>query len=223
MSGVLTILAAPSLTDAITGMAHAFTTTYPGVRIQTAFEPDPRIPDRAAQSPAPDLIAAEAPATLTAAGASAEPVHFAQGQLVLVVPTGNPALLRGIADLTRPEVRVAACEPEAPCGTLAAEVLASAEVTLPESALLEPDVRSVLGHITDGTADAALVYRSDAVTAGASVMTIEFPQSSVALADFVATVPASAPNPGVAQAFLDYLASPPVRDALIRDGFRPPA
>ena len=43
------------------------------------------------------------------------------------------------------------------------------------------------------------------------------------LADFVAAVPASAPNPAVAQAFLDYLASAPVRDALTRDGFRPPA
>jgi molybdate transport system substrate-binding protein len=222
-SGVLTILAPPSLTEAIGAMAHAFTTAHPGVQIQTVFEADSRIPDRAAQSPAPDVVAAESPATLTAAGATGEPVHFAQGQLVLAVPSSNPAMLRSLPDLAAADVRVALCEPVQPCGEIAAEVLAAAAITLGDGALFEPDVRSALRRVTDGDADVALVYRSDAAIAGPAVITIEVPQSSVALADFVATVPPSAPNPAVAQAFLDYLASAPVRDALTRDGFRPPA
>lgn len=221
-SAALTVLAPPSLTDAVTGMAHAFTTTYPGVRIETVFEPDSRIPERAAQTPAPDLILAEDPATLTAAGVTTQPVHFASGQLVLAVPPGNPAAVLGLADLARPEVQVALCDPQEPCGEIAAEILAAAEVTLPDSALREPDVRSALRHVAEATADAALVYRSDAIAAGEAVMTIEVPQSSVALAQFVAVIPATAPNPSIAQTFLDYLASAPVRDVLVRDGFRPP-
>lgn len=221
LSGALTIVASPSLTDAITAMAHAFTTTHAGVQIQTVFEPDSRIADRAGQSPAPDLIVAEDQATITAAGITTEPAAFAQGQLVLAVPNGNPARVVSAADLMRPDVRVALCDPKEPCGAIAAEVLAAAEVTLGDGARFEPDVRSALRHVTEGTADAALVYRSDAAAAGEDVMTVEIPQSSAALATFVAAIPPSAPNPGVAQAFLDYLVSAPVRDALTRDGFRP--
>ena len=218
-SGELTIVASPSLTDAITGMAHAFTTSYPAVRIVTVFEPDSRIAERVAQTPPPDLIAAEDPATLEAAGVT-EPVHFARGQLVLAVPPDNPLIIRDLSDLTRPEVRVALCDPAEPCGAVTEQVLAAAEVTV-ATPRFEPDVRSALRHVTEGTADAALVYRSDAVAAGEEIRTIEVPESSVALADFVAAVPPAAPNGTMARVFLDYLASEPVREALTRDGFRP--
>lgn len=218
-AGELTIVAPPSLTDAITGMAHAFTSTYPAVRIVTVFEPDSRIAERAAQTPPPDLVAAEDPATLQSAGLT-EFVHFARGQLVLAVDPDNPLTIRGLADLARPEVRVALCDPAEPCGAVAEQVLAAAEVTV-ATAQFEPDVRSALRLVTEGSADVALVYRSDAVAAGEEVMTIEVLESSTVLADFVAAVPPDAPNAGVARMFLEYLASSPVSEALTRDGFRP--
>lgn len=218
-TGELTIVASPSLTDAITGMVHAFTTTYPAVRIETVFEPDSRIAELAAQSPPPDLIVAEDPDTLRPAGTT-ELVHVAQGQLVLAVRPDNPLVVRGLVDLARPEVRVARCDPAEPCGEVTDAVLAAAEVTV-ATAQLEPDVRSALRRVTEGDADVALVYRSDAVAAGDEVMAVEVAESSVALADFVAAVPPGAANPAVARMFLDYLDSTPVRDALTRDGFRP--
>ena len=217
--GELTIVAAPSLTDAITGMVHAFTTTYPSIEVTAVFEPDSRIAERAAQSPPPDLVVAEDPATLESAGIT-EFVPFARGQIVLVVPPDNPLVVRGLADLARPEVRVARCDPAEPCGAVTDEVLAAAEVTV-ATAQVEPDVRSALRRVTEGDADVALVYRSDAIAAGEKVVTIEVAESSVALAEFVAAVPPDAPNPVEARRFLDYLASAPVRDALTRDGFRP--
>lgn len=222
-SGTVTILASTSLTDALTGMAAAYNQTYPGVTFQTTFLPDSQFAQRATEDPAPDIIAAEDPATLAAAGATGTPVHFARGQLVMAVPTGNPASVSQLADLVRDDVRLALCEPEQPCGRLAEEVLAAAQLTVPAGALREADVRTVLSRVTDGTADAALVYRSDARAAGEAVATIETPFASAALADFVAVIADGAPSPHTAQGFLDYLGSPAVRDALIRDGFRPPA
>lgn len=222
-SGTVTILASTSLTDVLTGMTTAYSGTYPGVRFQTTFLPDSQLAQRASEGPAPDIIAAEDPATLTAAGATGTPVHFARGQLVIAVPTGNPARVSDLADLVRDDVRLAVCEPEQPCGRLAEVVLAAAQLTVPGGALREPDVRTVLSRVTDGSADAALVYRSDARFAGDTVASIETPLAGVALADFVAVIADGASSPRTAQGFLDYLASPAVRDALIRDGFRPPA
>jgi molybdate transport system substrate-binding protein len=221
ISGALTIFASPSLTDAFNAMIRAFTSSYPGVTFQTVFEPDSVLASRAAAGPAPDLIAAEDPATLVAAGATSTPVHFAQGQIVLAVRTGNPAHVSSLADLTRAGVRVALCQAAQPCGRVTEAVLAAAQVTAPETALREPDVRSALRHVTDGTADAALVYRSDAYAAGSQVIVIEVPFSAAALAQFVAVVPEGAHNPRAARTFLDYLASPAVSTALTQNGFRP--
>jgi molybdate transport system substrate-binding protein len=222
-AGVLTIFAPPSMADAVSAMARAYSGSYPGVRFETVFEPDTVLAQRASQEPGPDLLMAEDPATLIAAGITGTPTHFARGQLVLAVPTANPARINEIADLARPGVRVALCDSSQPCGRVAEALLTTAQVTLTEGAMREMDVRSALRHVTDGTADVALVYRSDALAAPEGIIAIEVPASGMALADFVAIVPDDAPNRGVAQAFLDYLAGAPVRDALTRDGFRPPA
>jgi molybdate transport system substrate-binding protein len=221
LSGTLTIVASPSLTDAITGMAAAFTGTYPGVRIDTVFAPDSAIA-RGGATPAPDLIAAEDPATVLAGGGSGTPVPFAQGQLVLAVPTEKLGLVRGLEDIARPEVRVALCAASEPCGEVAEAVLAAAGITPGAGALREPDVRSALRRVAEGAADAALVYRSDAIAAGEDVIAIELPTGGAALALFAAAVAAGTPNPSTARAFLDYLTSVPVRSTLVSDGFAPP-
>jgi molybdate transport system substrate-binding protein len=223
MSGTVTIFASTSLTDALTGMTRAFSGTYPGVLFQTVLEPDSELAQRVVQGQVPDLIAVEDPTTIAAAGITDEPVHFARGQLVLAVPTANPVRVSQLSDLARPGVRVALCDSAQPCGRIADAVLAAGQVTLGEGALREQDVRAVLDHVKDGTADVALVYRSDALAARADTIMIEVGVSGAALADFVAIVPEGAANPHVARAFLDYLTSQPVLDALTRDGFGPPA
>jgi molybdate transport system substrate-binding protein len=220
--GQLTIYTTPGLADTLGELTHAFTTSYPAVRLQTIVEPDAQMPEHVRQGPAPDVILAEDPATLTAAGVADVPVHFARGELVIAVRANDPAPAVNLADLARPGLRVALCAPQQPCGALAASMLSAAQVTL-SAPIEEPDVKAALAHVTDGTADAALVYRFTAEAAGDAVHTVEVPQSAAKLADLVAVVPGTAHNAGVAHSFLDYLASPDVRDALVARGFSPPA
>jgi molybdate transport system substrate-binding protein len=219
--GELTIYTTPGLADTLGELTHAFTSTYPAVRLQTVTEPDAQMPDHIAQGPAPDLITAEDPGTLKAAGVSDAPVHFAQGQLVIAVRADDPAPVTDLTDLARPGVRVALCAAEQPCGAVAAAVLATANVSLVDPTH-EPDVRAALADLTNGTADAALVYRFTAAAAGDAVHTVEIPQSSTRLADLVAVVPSGAHNAGIAKTFLDYLASQPVLDTLVARGFSAP-
>jgi len=220
--GELTIYTTPGLAATLGELTHAFTSTYPAVLLQTVTEPDAQMPGHIAQGPAPDLITAEAPATLKAAGASDAPVHFAQGQIVIAVRADNPTPVTDLADLAQPGVRVALCAAEQPCGAVAAAVLATTQVSLTDASY-EPDVRSALNDVTNGTADAALVYRFTAEAAGDAVHTVEIPQSSTSLADLVAVIPSGARNAGVAKTFLDYLASQPVQETLVARGFSPPA
>jgi molybdate transport system substrate-binding protein len=172
------------------------------------FAPDSELAQRTAAGPAPDVLAVEGPAPLAAAGSLGPPVHFAGNQLVLAVPDANPKGVVRLTDINRSDVRVALCTDTEPCGTVTAAVLTAAGVAPPATALRVPDVRSALTALSDGTVDAALVYRSDARLAGDAVTTVEFPESRAALADHQAAVPAAATNPRAAAAFLAYLTSP---------------
>ncbi len=222
MAGTLTVYASPSLSEAIQGMVAAYTGTYPGIRIDTVFEPDSQLAQRVRNGETPDLLAVEDETTLTDAGITAEPVHFASGQLVLAVRAGNPALIGGLADLARPDLRVALCATQEPCGRATEALLASAQVTVPDGVSRETDVRAALRRVIDGTADAAIVLRTGALLASPDVATIELPGASTTQLHFVAVVPGNAPQAGLAQGFLDYLTSEPVATALSRMGFRIP-
>jgi len=220
--GTLTIYASTSLTEVFTSMANGFSTAYPAVRVNLTFGPDSDLARHAAAGPAPDLIALEGHASIAAAGPTATPVLFARDQIVMAIPADNPKGLRGLADLNRPDVRLAVCSESEPCGTVAATALAEAQVPVPATAIRATDVRAAMAQLRDGHVDVALVYRSDARLAGDTVATLEFGQSPAAQAELLAAIPTGAQNPVAANAFLAYLISPSTLDGLTNAGFRPP-
>ena len=92
------------------------------------------------------------------------------------------------------------CTDEAPCGKVAAAVLADNDITA-EPASLEEDVRATLDKVVSGEADAGLVYATDAVAAGEEVEAIEIPGAESALTSYFVTVldqsEDARPRPGV--------------------------
>ena len=74
----------------------------------------------------------------------------------------------GVDDLANPAVKVALCQPQVPCGAVAAEVFANAEITI-TPVTLEPDVRAVLSKVQLGEVDAGVVYLTDVLAAGDQV------------------------------------------------------
>ena len=73
-----------------------------------------------------------------------------------------------------------------------------------------------------GDVDAALVYRTDAKSAGGKVEGVEFPESAKAINDYPITALKDAPNPDGAKAFVAFILSAPARDAMVRVGFQAP-
>ncbi len=222
MGATLTVFASTSLTEVFTSMANGYSTAYPAVRVNLTFGPDSDLARRSAAGPAPDLIALEGQAPIAAAGPTSPPVLFARNQLVLAIPAENPKGVRALADLNRPDIRLALCAESEPCGTVAAAALAEAQVPVPATAIHVTDVRAAMAQLRDGHVDVALVYRSDARLAGDPVATLEFAQSQAALAELYAAIPSAAQNPLAANAFLAYLTSPSTLDGLTHAGFRPP-
>ena len=68
--------------------------------------------------------------TVTDAGnGNGAPAMFARNQLVIAVPKGNPKGIAGLADLTKPDLKLALCAVQVPCGAAAKTALAAAGVT----------------------------------------------------------------------------------------------
>ncbi len=225
LSGTLTVLAAASLTETFTELGDRLMADNPDLTVSFSFAGSSALAAQVVAGAPADVFAAASPATMQTvvddAGGALAPVTFARNTLEIAVPPGNPGGVTGLADLGRPELTIALCAPEVPCGAAAAKALAAAGVTgAPDT--LEQDVKAALSKVALGEVDAALVYRTDVIAAGDAVRGIEFDEASEAVNDYPIVVLDRAANPDAARAFVDLVLSPEGQDLLAGAGFDHP-
>ncbi|WP_218105424.1 molybdate ABC transporter substrate-binding protein [Micromonospora rhizosphaerae] len=225
VTGPITVFAAASLTETFTRLGKDFEAAHPGTTVTFNFAGSSALATQITQGAPADAFAAASPATMktvTDAGDGAgPPTVFVRNQLVIAVPKGNPARLTGLADLTRPGVKVALCAEQVPCGAAARKALDAAGTTL-TPATLEQDVKGALAKVRLGEVDAALVYRTDARAAASDLEAVEFPESAGAVNDYPIVVLKRAGNPTGARAFVDFVRSDAGRAVLTAAGFQAP-
>ncbi len=148
------------------------------------------------------------------------PRIFAHNKLEIVVAAGNPKGIHRLADLSRSDLIYISAGPTVPAGKYALQILAKAGVTVtPKS--LETDVKSVVGKIELGEADAGIVYVTDVAAAGVKVQGVPIPDSENVLATYPVAVLKSARNRAYAEGFIGDLLSAQGQAALHRYGFLP--
>ena len=115
------------------------------------------------------------PSELHAEGIVEKPLRFATNRLVLVTPAGNPARIRSVDDLLRPDVRLVIAAEGVPVGDYARRSLRDSglRAALDNVVSHEQDVKGVLGKVRLGEADAGIVYATDAAAARDDVQTFE--------------------------------------------------
>lgn len=143
-------------------------------------------------------------------------VAIADNRLVIVVAdTEAGREITAPEDLARPGSVIVLCASSAPCGAASDELLAGIDVS---PASREPNVRATLTKVLLGEADAALVYRTDAL-AHPEVRSIP-----IADDDNVAVTARAAAVPGDERAaeIVSLLVGPEARDILRAAGFGAP-
>jgi molybdate transport system substrate-binding protein len=225
VTGSVTIFAAASLTESFTRIGKDFEAADPGTKVTFNFAGSSALATQINQGAPADGFASAAPApmkTVTDAGnAEGTPTTFVKNQLVIAVQEGDPTGIKGLTGLTKPDVKVALCAEQVPCGSAAKQVLDTAGVRL-TPVTLEPDVKSALAKVKLGEVDAALVYRTDAKAAASDVDAVEFPESASAVNEYPIVVLKNAPNKAGAQAFVAYVRSDKGRAVLTEAGFQAP-
>ncbi len=222
----LTVLAAASLTDALTSC----TKDYGPARVRLSFGGSDELAAQIRRGFGVDLFAAAnatLPAQMHDEGTAETPVGFAANELVLAVPAED-AKLAGLDDLVRDDaLQLAVGSPSAPVGRYTRAALGR----LPEPrrrAILdrvrteEPDVKSVLAKLQRGVVDAAFVYRTDVRATKGAVRAIALPEAARPTIAYDAAVIGGGQREAAA-ALLEDLRSGACQAALRAAGFRAPA
>ena len=164
------------------------------------------------------------PDQLYAAGLVEKPVVFTANSLVLVTPKSNPAAIRSVFDLRRSGIKLLVGSVTVPIGSYTRKILERLALSgvLANVVSQENDVRSILGKIGLGEADAGFVYASDAKAAAGKVRVIALPARAQPEVRYAVAVLRSSRNRSSAIVFVDRLLSKAGQAKLRTAGFVAP-
>jgi molybdate transport system substrate-binding protein len=224
LSGTVTVFAAASLTESFGTLGKRFEAAHPGVTMRFNFAASSALAESIAQGAPADVFASASAKNMDSvvrAGDAADPKTFAKNVMAIAVPPANPAGVAELADLAKPGLKLALCQEQVPCGTVAEQVFDKAKLSV-TPVTLGADVKSVLTAVQLGEVDAGMVYRTDVLAAGSKVKGIEIPAELNASTSYPITTLTEAPNAAAARAFVDYVLSADGAKVLTGAGFAGP-
>ncbi len=224
LSGSVTVLAAASLTGSFTEIGRAFEAANPGTEVTLSFGPSSGLATSITGGAPADVFASASQKNMdavTAAGLASGDRPFAENVMEIAVPPANPGRITALADLASKDVKVALCQAQVPCGTVATKVLANAGLKV-TPVTQEVDVRAVLTKVQLGEVDAGVVYVTDVLAAGDKVEGIEIPADVNASTTYPIVALGKAANPSLAAAFVGYVLSGDGQKVLRDAGFTSP-
>jgi molybdate transport system substrate-binding protein len=217
----LVVSAASSMTEALNACAPDFS----DATVRPSFAGSDELAAQIRQGVKPDVYAAantKLPDALHDEGLLGNPVEFATNELVLAVPKDSS--IASVEDLTANGVKIAIGSETVPIGSYTRETLA--RLPAPEGKAIlanvrsnEPDVKGIVGKLTQGAVDAGFVYVTDVNAAGSELKSIDLPPELEPQVTYAAGVVEGAKHPEQARAYVDGLLNGPCADALRAAGF----
>ncbi len=216
------VFAASSLTDAFTEFEQRFEAAHPDVDLRLNLAGSDTLRRQIDDGADADVFA---PASLELFdGLDVTPRPYASNQLEVVVSAES-----GITEtLTDPRafdgLFVARCAPEVPCGAAADRLVEALGLDLDGATVTaEANVRAVLSKVSLGEADVGLVYRTDAIAGGDSIVLtgLTSPTASVTLGIAPLGDAADSARSRAAADFVDYVGSDEASEVLRTLGFLP--
>jgi molybdate transport system substrate-binding protein len=220
----LVVSAASSMTEALESCAPRFGDAE-NADVRLSFAGSDELAAQIRQGARVDVYAAantRLPDELHADGLLEKPVEFATNEFVLAVPKDSP--IRSVADLTREGTKVVIGSESVPIGAYTRETLAKLPPAQEKAILAnvrsnEPDVKGIVGKLTQGAADAGFVYVTDVNATGGRLKAIKLPAELEPHATYDAGVVKKAEQPELAGKFVDGLTKGDCSEALADAGF----
>jgi molybdate transport system substrate-binding protein len=198
---------------------------FDGAEVRLSFGGSDELAAQIRQGVRPDVYAAantRLPDELHQEGLLSKPVEFATNELVIAVPRDSG--VREIADLRRPGTKLVIGSESVPIGSYTREVLSrlpdgEGRLILQNVRSNEPDVKGIIGKLTQGAADAGFVYVTDVLAAAEELKAVKLPQALEPDVTYAAGVVRGAKEPPSAGDFVAGLTDGACADALAKAGF----
>lgn len=225
----VTVSAAASLKDALTAIRDSFARSHPDVALMLNFGASGTLQLQIEQGAPADVFISAAPQQMDALAAKGliladTRLDLLRNELVLIVPTDSKNVT-GFSDLGRADVRVVAIgDPRSvPAGAYAQQVLSALGLadSVKGKTVLGTDVRQVLADVETASADAGLVYATDAAISTRVRIVADAPANTHMPIVYPVAVLKSSAHPDTARAFIQYLQGPDARHIFQKYGFRP--
>lgn len=229
----LRVFAASSLREAFSELGREFERTHAGVRVVFNFAGTQELRTQLEHGASADVFASADPQharELLALQRILSPRSFARNEPVVVVSRRAQVAVRAFVELPL-AARVVLGTPEVPIGRYSAQILERANQQLAadfrarvEARVVsrELNVRQVLAKVSLGEADAAIVYRTDAIAAGEQVRIVPIPPELNVIAEYPIAVAADSTEPGLAAQWVNLVRSATGRKVLMAVGFLAP-
>jgi len=222
----LVVSAAASMTEALEQCGPEFGTAETA-DVKMSFAGSDELAAQIRQGAKVDVYAAantRLPDDLHADGLLGTPVEFATNEFVLAVTKDSE--IDSVEDLTMEGTTMVIGSESVPIGSYTRETLAK----LPpdqEKAILanvrsnEPDVKGIVGKLTQGAADAGFVYVTDVNATNGELRAIKLPAELGPQVTYGAGVVGKSEQQALGQRFVNGLTDGACADALEEAGFRP--
>lgn len=233
----MTVFVASSLTDVFLDVREQFEARYPNIEINYSFGGSSTLSTQIREGAPADIFASaniQQMSIIEADGLLSDPsTFFAYNQLVIIVPSDNPANIASLDDLKRSNLRIITATEGVPIRTYIAVLLDQLaessifgsqfrEAFLANIVSEELNVRDVVAKIALGEGDVAIVYQSDVTSDMADeLMTISLPTEFNPIVAYSIGILADGANQSIAQTFINFLASEEGQETFIRWGFLP--
>lgn len=221
--GAITVSAAASLTEAFERIGGEFEQTNPGATVTFNFDSSTTLAQQALDGLQVDAFASADVANMTRLADAdmiiGSPQTIASNKLMIVVKPGNPLNIQTLADLNNAAV-VALCGDTVPCGAFAGQALTKANVDIAEDRITRgQNAKATLAAVSEGDADAGIVYVTDVQAAGAAVSGIPIAAEVNIVADYPMAVLTDTINRPLADAFVAFVLGAQGQAALAQAGF----
>jgi molybdate transport system substrate-binding protein len=222
--GRLTVSAASSLKNAFTDYGQSFD----AADVRLSFAGSDELAAQIRKGIRPDVFAAantKLPDALYDEGLVEKPVVFAGNRLVIAVPAGSK--IGSVEDLAKGGTKLAVGSKSVPVGDYTQTVLGRLDAGTREAILdnvrsEEPDVKGVVGKVSQGAVDAGFVYVTDVVATDGKLKAIELPAELQPSVNYGVAVVKHGNNPTAARKFVGGLVNGDGARILQDAGFEKP-
>ncbi len=223
----ITIAAAASLKNCVDDvLIPMFTEKYPDIQVKATYDSSGKLQTQIEQGADIDVFMSASMKQMNELAEKGFMIHdsiveLLENKIVLIVPVNNTKEIREFKDILKAD-QIAIGDPASvPAGQYAKEALTNLNLwgQVIEKASLGTNVTEVLNWVAEGSADAGIVYSTDAASTKKVKVVAEAPEGSVSKVIYPVGIVKTSKDEASAKKFLDFLQTEEVKKVFESYGF----